>query len=176
MGKHANRGQYLEDWIEQANQVYNQKGKAIITKIPTPWKVQRNYSPYSKQYQINSAFPEKKSTVDFGGTAANQSIWFDVKATTNKTSFPLVNIHKHQIEYLEKVAQQGGKAFILIHSRETKKTWVLWIDQLLKFMGENKRKSIPFEWLETYCESVPKGFGIMLDYLPIILGRKEDDK
>src|SRR6476620_7946381 len=118
MTQHANRGQYLEEWIEQTNQVYNNKNMAIITKIPTPWKVQRSRSPYTKQYQINSAFPEKKSTVDFGGTASNQSIWFDVKATTNKTSFPLVNIHKHQIEYLEKVARQGGKAFILIHSRE----------------------------------------------------------
>ena len=175
MTKHANRGQYLEDWIEQTNQVYNVKGLAIITKIPTPWKIQRNYSPFTKQYQISGAFPEKKSTVDFGGTASNQSIWFDVKATTNKTSFPLVNIHKHQIDYLEKVAKQGGKAFILIHSRESKKTWILWIDQLFKFMTENKRKSIPFEWFETNCSEVKQGHGVMLDYLPIILRRNEDE-
>lgn len=166
---YANRGQYLEEWIEQANQIYNIKGLAIITKIPTPWKIHRNYSPYTKQYQISGAFPEKKSTVDFGGTASNQSIWFDVKATINKTSFPLGNIHKHQIEYLEKVAKQGGKAFMLIHSHESRKTWVLWVDQLIKFMAENKRKSIPFGWFEANCEEVPKGHGIILDYLPIVL-------
>lgn len=173
MTQHANRGQYLEEWIEQANRVYNTKNLAIITKIPTPWKIQRNHSPYTKQYQISGAYPEK-STVDFGGTASNQSIWFDVKATTNKTSFPLANIHKHQIEYLEKVAKQGGKAFILVHSRESKKTWVLWIDQFFKFKAESSRKSIPFEWFETNCEQVPSGYGVMLDYLPIILRRNEE--
>jgi recombination protein U len=173
MTRHANRGQYLEEWVDQTNITYNNKGLAVITKIPTPWKVQRKYSPITKQYTISGAFPEKKSTVDFGGTASNQSIWFDVKATTNKTSFPLANIHKHQIDYLESVRKQGGKAFILIHARESKKTWLLWIDQLFNFMAENKRKSIPFEWFETYCEEVPKGHGVMLDYLPIVLRRNE---
>jgi recombination protein U len=173
MKNHANRGQYLEKWVEQSNHMYNVKGKAIISKIPTPWKIQRKNSPYTKQYKITGAFPEQKSTVDFGGTASNLSIWFDVKATTNKTSFPLGNIHKHQTEYLQKVAKQGGKAFILIHSRESKKTWLLWIDQLLDFMEQNTRKSIPFEWLETYCEEVPRGKGIVLDYLPLVLRRNE---
>lgn len=168
--KHANRGKDFEDWIEQANMVYNHKNLAIITKIPTPWKVQRNYTPYNK-YQITSAFPESKSTVDFGGTASNFSIWFDAKATTNKTSFPLANIHKHQIDYLEKVAAQGGKGFFLIHSRVSKKTWLLWIDQLVKFIDQAGRKSIPFDWFEENCEEVKQGQGVILDYLPIVLRR-----
>lgn len=175
MTRHANRGKDFEDWIEQANSVYNHKGQAIITKIPTPWKVQRSYSPYNK-YQISNAYPEKKSTVDFGGTAANQSIWFDCKATTNKTSFPLANIHKHQTEYLEKVRKQGGKAFFLIHARELKKTWLLWIDQLFRFKAESGRKSIPFAWLDENCEEIKQGRGIMLDYLPAVLRRSEGGK
>jgi recombination protein U len=171
MTRYANRGQYLEEWIEQANRLYFIKNKAVINKIPTPWKIQRKYSPYTKTYQIYNAYPEAKSTVDFGGTASFQSIWFDVKSTKNKTSFPLSNIHKHQIEYLEKVADQGGKAFFLIYSEIRKKTWLLWIDQLFAFTGETKRKSIPFEWLETNCETVPKSNGIILDYLPLVLKR-----
>lgn len=172
MTRHANRGQYLEEWIEQANRVYLRKDKAIITKIPTPWKVQRKYSPYTKTYQISNAFPQAKSTVDFGGTASFQSIWFDVKTTKNKTNFPLANIHRHQIEYLQSVAKQGGKAFFLIHSEHLKKTWLLWIDQFFEFTGETKRKSIPFKWFGTHCEEVPKGQGIILDYLPLVLKRK----
>lgn len=172
MTRHANRGKDFEDWVEQANSVYNNKGQAIITKIPTPWKVQRNYTPYNK-YQISAAYPEKKSTVDFGGTASNFSIWFDCKATTNKTSFPLANIHKHQIEYLEKVAEQGGKGFFLIHSRLSQKTWLLWIDQLALFTAQTGRKSIPFGWLDENCEEVKKGRGIVLDYLPIVLRRNQ---
>jgi recombination protein U len=173
MTRHANRGQYLEEWIEQANRIYLTKNKAVITKIPTPWKVQRKYSPFTKTYQIFKAFPEAKSTVDFGGTASFQSIWFDVKSTKNKTNFPLSNIHKHQIEYLKNVAKQGGKAFFLIHSETLGTTWILWIDQLFKFTGETQRKSIPFEWFETNCDKVPKGKGIILDYLPLVLKRNE---
>lgn len=171
---HANRGKYLEEWIEHTNQVYNNKGLALITKIPTPWIIQRKFSPYTKQYQISGAFPEKKSTVDFGGIASAQSIWFDVKATTNKTSFPLKNIHKHQVEYLEKVAKHGGKAFILIHFREWNKTWLLWIDQLLNFIAASNRKSLPLDWFEANCEIVAKGQGVMLDYLPIVLRRNDE--
>jgi len=168
---YANRGKHLEEWVEQANQVYNNKGLAIITKIPTPWKVKRNYTPYTKQYQITGAFPEKKSTVDFGGTASKCSIWFDVKTTNHETNFRLANIHSHQIEYLHSVAKCGGKAFILIHSTFLKKTWMLWIDQLLDFIAMGTRKSIPFEWLNAHCAEVKQGNGVILDYLPIVLGR-----
>lgn len=170
---HANRGKYFEEWIEQANRYYNQRGLAVINKIPTPWKILRKYNPYTKQYSISTAFPESKSTVDFGGTASSQSIWFDVKATQHRTSFPLSNIHMHQREYLSKVASQGGKAFILIHSGELKKTWLLWIDQLVYFMANNKRKSLSFEWLNKNCEEVQASQGIILDYLPLVLGRNE---
>lgn len=169
----ANRGKYLEEWVEQTNQVYNEKGLAVINKIPTPWKVLRKFSPYKKQYTISGAFPEKKSTVDFGGTAQKWSVWFDVKSTTNKTAFPFGNIYGHQLKYLEQVHEQGGKAFILIHATLLKKTWVLWIDDLLKFMSDYSRKSIPFEWFDVYCEEVKQGNGVMLDYLPKILNRKE---
>jgi recombination protein U len=171
--QHANRGKYLEDWIEQANQIYNAKGLAVINKIPTPWKIQRNFQPFTKQYTISHAYPDKKSTVDFGGTAQKYSVWFDVKATTNKTSFPLKNIHDHQIEYLEKVAAQGGKAFLIVHFRELNKTWLLWIDQLFKFIGEMDRKSIPVEWFQENCEEVRAGNSVTLDYLPIVLRRND---
>lgn len=175
MTQHANRGKYLEDWIEQTNQVYNNKGLAIINKIPTPWKIQRNYTPFTKQYKISGAFPEKKSTVDFGGTASKQSIWFDVKATKNKTSFPLANIYGHQKEYLQKVAKQGGKAFVLIHFTELKKTWLLWIDQLINFIAHSGRKSIPVGWFEANCDEIKKGQGVMLDYLPTVLRRNHEE-
>jgi recombination protein U len=168
----ANRGKYFEDWVDMSNAHYNAKGMAVITKIPTPWKVQRKYSPFKKTYEIANAFPEKKSTVDFGGTAAKMSIWFDVKVTTNKTSFPLANIHKHQIDYLRSVHEQGGKAFLMIHSEVHKRTWLIWIDVLIDFMETNTRKSILFSWMDTHCSEVKSNNGIILDYLPLILQKE----
>lgn len=165
----ANRGKYLEEWVEQANQTYNARKQAIITKIPTPWKVQRNFKPYTKQYEISYAYPEKKSTVDFGGTASNKSIWFDVKVTKHASNFPLRNIHEHQIEYLRQVDEQGGKAFILVHSEHLQRTWLLWIKDLLHFISTETRKSLTFQWLDEHCSVVSSNTGIILDYLSIVL-------
>jgi recombination protein U len=163
----ANRGKYFEEWIDLANAVYQTREMAIITKIPTPWNVQRKYSPYNKTYEIAYAFP-KQSIVDFGGTARTKSIWFDAKVTKQKCSFPLKNIHAHQIDYLTAVHKQGGKAFFLIHSETLQKTWLLWIDDLLAFMKTYERKSIPFDWLDEYCKIIEVRNGC-LDYLPIVL-------
>lgn len=169
MATTANRGKYLEDWVEQANQTYNARKQAVITKIPTPWKVQRNFKPYTKQYEINYAYPEKKSTVDFGGTAASKSIWFDVKVTKQATNFPLRNIHEHQLDYLRQVHEQGGKAFILIHSEYINRTWLLWVQDLLNFIATQTRKSLSWDWLDSHCAVVPCRNDIILDYLPIVL-------
>jgi recombination protein U len=164
----ANRGKYFEEWIDMANAVYHTRGMAVINKIPTPWKVQRKYSPYNKTYEIAYAFAESKSTVDFGGTAQKHSVWFDAKVTKQKCSFPLKNIHKHQIDYLKDVHKQGGKAFFLMHSEILQKTWLLWIDDLIAFMNTYDRKSIPFDWLDEYCKIIEMRNGC-LDYLPIVL-------
>lgn len=166
-----NRGKYFEDWIDQSNAIYQTKGKAIIKKIPTPWQVQRKYNMYKKSYEIAYAYPSK-STVDFGGTANKQSIWFDAKVTQLKSRFPLKNIHEHQIDYLKAVNEQGGKAFLLIHSEYLKKTWLLWIDDLLYFMKTNTQKSLPFKWLDEHCSLVESKNGIILDYLPIVFERE----
>lgn len=168
-----NRGRYLEEWINESNAIYEKEGRAIITKIPTPWQVQRKYSPYKKTYEIAFAFPQAKSTVDFGGTAGKRSIWFDAKATTQKYNFPLKNIHKHQIEYLKKVQEQGGRAFFLIHSEELRRTWLLWINDLLGFMDTNTRKSIPFTWFDEHCAIIHSNGAIILDYLSEVFKQRE---
>jgi len=67
------------------------------------------------------------------------------------------------------VHEQGGKAFILIHSEHLKKTWLLWITDLFDFISTETRKSLTFEWLQANCEEVKSSRGIILDYLPIVL-------
>lgn len=169
----VNRGRFYEEWIDQANQVYEAKGLAVIKKIPTPWQVQRKYNQYKRTYEIAYAFPERKSTVDFGGTASAQSIWFDAKVTENKTSFPLKNIHDHQVDYLEKVYKQGGMAFFLVHFTAHNKSFLLWLSDLFKFRAISARKSIPYSWFEENCEVISSGNGVTLDYLPAVLSRKD---
>jgi len=160
-----NQGQEFEQVIEWANMAYYLKREAVIQKIAVPWKVERRFDYVSNSNTIVSAYPEKKSTVDFGGTARGFSIWFDAKATKNKTNFPLANLKSHQIDYLQRVHEQGGKAFWLIFSQTENKTWLLWQHMLDKFMEDYKRKSIPFSWLD---ENAPKCYPSKdnaLDYL-----------
>lgn len=166
---HSHFGAVFEEMVEWANKAYEVRGQAVIQKIPTPWKVKRGYNSKTKKQEIFSAFPEKKSTVDFGGTASGRSIWFDAKTSKNKTSFPIQNIEPHQITFLQKVRQQNGLAFFLIFSLVRNKTWVLWIDQFMEFVETETRKSIPFDWLDINCPTVQSRNGIIIDYLPIIL-------
>jgi recombination protein U len=158
-------GQAFEDLIDWANHQYYERGKAVIQKIPTPWKVERKYSPMTGRLEIVSAYPEQKSTVDFGGTAQGKSIWFDAKTTKNKTSFPLKNIKSHQIEFLRQVHEHGGIAFLLIFSLAENKTWFLRILDLLVFMEQEKRKSLSFQWLDEKAPLIYSHEGIVLDYL-----------
>lgn len=90
----ANRGRSFEQLIEHSNKQYQTKGKALIQKVPTPWKVIR------RGKQIVSAHPAEKSTVDFVGVADGKAIAFDAKSTRELTRFPLSNIEVHQMVFL----------------------------------------------------------------------------
>jgi penicillin-binding protein-related factor A (putative recombinase) len=44
---------------------------------------------------------------------------------------------------------------------------------LLNFLEHEKRKSIPFTWMDQHCGKVKANTGIVLDYLPLVLMRRE---
>lgn len=155
---HANRGMGLESLIEYANAQYAAKGIAQIQKVSTPWKVIR------KGKQIVSAFPEKKSTVDFIGIQKGNAIAFDAKSTENKTSFPLSNVEQHQIDFMNNWEEQGGTAFLLIEFKVHKEIYFLPMIHLNLWFSSPDRKSIPYtffnkRWL------ISQGDGVVLDYL-----------
>ena len=165
-----NQGQEFEQVIEWANMAYYLKREAVIQKIAVPWKVERRFdyvSTYSNT--IVSAYPEEKSTVDFGGTAQGKSIWFDAKTTKNKTNFPLNNMKPHQIEFLQRVVEQGGIGFWLIFSQPENKTWILYQSKLDEFLKDYSRKSIPYTWLDENCPKVYPSKDNALDYLAEVL-------
>lgn len=164
-----NQGQEFEQVIEWANMAYYLKREAVIQKIPVPWKVERRFDYVSNTNTIVSAYPEKKSTVDFGGTAKGKSIWFDAKTTKNKTNFPLNNMKPHQIEFLQRVHEQGGIAFWLIFSQPENSTWVLYQSKLDEFLKDYTRKSIPYTWLNENCPKVYPSKDNALDYLAEVL-------
>ncbi|MGV2927193.1 Holliday junction resolvase RecU [Macrococcus capreoli] len=108
--KQGFRGRWLEDMIDNTNKMYAHRNIALITKVPTPTQVVRSNG------KIVGARYEKKSTVDFNGILDDgRYIAFDTKEC-QKPAFSFSAVLSHQVEYLKKVKEMNGEAFILIFS------------------------------------------------------------
>lgn len=130
------RGSSLEDIINFTNEMYRQKGLALIQKIPTP------ITPVeiSKEKRtITLAYFDQQSTVDYIGVVQGIPICFDAKDTAQK-SLPIQNIHEHQIQFMSEFQTQKGISFLLVH-----------------FSEFNTYHFLPFDVLNTYWENAQKG-------------------
>jgi recombination protein U len=166
----ANKGKTFEEVIEYQNTLYTNRGVSTVQKIPTPWVVQRRYG------QIVSAYPEKKSTVDYRGAVRlidgkTYAISFDAKETSNESGLPLRNIEQHQIDFIKNALSVGELAFIVcsivslnkfffIHGLHVLKKYELWQQN----KGKKGYNNIPI------CEMVeiPSTPGNICDYLAIL--------
>nr|WP_275667882.1 Holliday junction resolvase RecU [Paenibacillus oryzisoli] len=155
---HANRGMGLETLIEYANQQYAAKGIAQIQKVATPWKVVRNGK------RIVSAFPEKKSTVDFLGVYKGMAIAFDAKQTENKTRFPLANIEQHQIDFMIDWEKNGGIAFVIIDFKSHGQIFLMNLQEFV-IASSLYGSSIPYKHFTQCIREVHHENGIVFDYL-----------
>ncbi len=153
----ANRGMVLENDINVTNEYYIEKGIALIYKKPTPIKITKvNYD----KSKIVEAFFESPSTLDYNGLYKGKYIEFDAKETQSKTSFALVNIHSHQLEHIKKVYKLDGVVFLIIRFVLLNETYILMGRDLLDFLNNNTRKSIPYSYIKE------KGYIIELKYIP----------
>ena len=92
------------------NEHYRQQKLALIQKIPTPiTPVEIDQSTR----HITLAYFEKQSTVDYIGAVQGIPVCFDAKECAVKT-FPIMNIHEHQVKFMEDFEKQGGISFILL--------------------------------------------------------------
>lgn len=145
------RGSTLEDLINRTNESYREKKLALIQKVPTP------ITPVSidkESRHITLAYFEQKSTVDYIGAVQGIPICFDAKECAVKT-FPLQNIHPHQIFFMKEFEEQGGISFIILSFTSFNEIYYLPFDQVYHFwkrMEEGGRKSFTYdevdkEWL-----------------------------
>lgn len=105
------RGSTLEEMINRTNEQYRDKHLALIQKVPTPItpiKIDK------ESRHITLAYFEKKSTVDYIGAVQGIPVCFDAKECKTD-SFPLANIHEHQVTFMKDFEQQGGISFLLLY-------------------------------------------------------------
>ena len=162
---YANRGMTLESDINQTNEYYNLHNIALVYKKPTPIKVVQVEYPKNK---IREAYFNEPSTLDYNGVYRGKYLEFDAKETQSKTSFPLSNIHKHQLEHIRKVLFFGGIAYLIVRFATIDKTYLLLGEDLLEFIEQNDRKSIPLDYFETRGFIIEYKYTPRLDYIKII--------
>lgn len=141
------RGSTLEEMVNKTNEYYLDRGLALIQKIPTPItpvKMDKDHR------QITLAYFEKRSTVDYIGAVQGIPVCFDAKECVADT-FPLQNVHEHQVEFMRNFEKQAGIAFLIIYYSERNELYYMRFEELLKFWERGVsggRKSIRYEELD----------------------------
>ena len=176
--KYDNRGMGLENDINITNQYYIDKKKAYIYKKPTPIQVTKiDYR--NNSMVIKEGYFKEPSTTDYNGLYDGKYIDFEAKETNSKTSFPLSNIHKHQILHIKNIVDNGGIGFLIVRFNKMNKNYLLLGEDLIDFLIKNKRKSIPVDYFEKKGFLILDGYMPRIDYLKVIddiLGGSEDGK
>lgn len=124
------RGSTLEELVNRTNEQYREKGLALIQKVPTP------ITPIEidkDNRHITLAYFEKKSTVDYIGAVQGIPVCFDAKESHSDT-FPLANIHEHQVNFMRDFERQEGIAFLLIYFSTNDSYYYMRLAELEKFL------------------------------------------
>lgn len=162
-----NRGMNLEGDINLTNKYYIDNNIAFIYKKPTPIQVTK--VDYSKNNAvIKEAYFKEPSTTDYNGLYKGKYIDFEAKETENSTSFPLNNIHNHQIEHIKNIVNNGGLGFLIVRFNKLNKTFLLWGCDLISFIKNNSRKSIPLDYFNEKAYLIEEKYIPRVDYLKII--------
>lgn len=157
------RGSTLEDLLNRTNEKYLENNLALIQKIPTPI-TPINIEKESRH--ITLAYFDQKSTVDYIGVVQGIPVCFDAKEC-NTDTFPLANIHEHQVEFMRHFEAQNGISFILISYTQKNEFYYLRFQDLLRFWkraAEGGRKSFRYEELDPEY-FLPKVPGVLVPYL-----------
>ena len=159
------RGSILEAIINETNAEYQSSGLSVIQKVPTP------ITPVeidSTSRHITLAYFDKKSTVDYIGVVQGIPVCFDAKESASDT-FPLQNIHKHQMQFMEDFEKQDGISFFILYFTQRDIYYYLRFEEAAGFwnrMLEGGRKSFRLEELDE--EFFFRSESIFLPYLEML--------
>ncbi len=162
---YKNRGMDLEEELNLSNEYYIEIDKAYIYKKPTPIGVANvSYNLHGKV--IEKGYFKEQSTLDYNGLYRGKYIEFEAKVTQNKTSFPLANIHHHQINHIRNILRHQGIVFLIIKINDL--VYLLKGFDFIEFIDNNNRKSIPYSFIQNTGYLIKYGYRPPLDYLKVV--------
>lgn len=164
------RGSTLEDLINRTIGHYREKSLALIQKVPTP------ITPINidkSTRHITLAYFDKKSTVDYIGVVQGVPVCFDAKECATDT-FPLQNIHEHQVDFMGEFEKQDGISFLIIFFSHRNLYYYMRYEEMMKFwnrMVDGGRKSFLLSELDERFY-LPAGTGNI--FVPFLEGIQKD--
>lgn len=162
---YGSRGMSLEEQLNQANTYYNQHKIAVIHKKPTPIQVVKVDYPKRSAARITEAYYRHASTTDYNGVYLGRYIDFEAKETKNKTSFPLQNLPKHQLDHMAACHEQGGIVFIIISFKVHQEVYLLPFSKIQTFLTKHTNHSIPYNYIKEHGYICQQGYQPPIDYL-----------
>ena len=160
-----NRGMNLEEDLNSTNNYYIDKGIAYIYKKPTPIKLVKVDKKLGK---ISEAYFDSPSTTDYNGIYKGYYIDYEAKETENAKGFPLINIHKHQIQHIRNIDKEKGICFLIVRFNKVNKTYLLEAKDFIYFIDNIKKSIIPISYFEDKGYNIKDKFIPRIDYLEIV--------
>ncbi|WP_232188938.1 Holliday junction resolvase RecU [Mammaliicoccus sciuri] len=169
--QYGKRGMRLEEEIDKSNEYFRLENIAVIHKKPTPIQIVDVDYPKRQKAVIKEAYFRKPSTTDYNGVYNGYYIDFEAKETKNKTSFPLNNIHDHQVSHMEQVLNQKGICFLLIKFSYHDSVFLLPFRKFMVYWDRYKsggKKSITLKEIENDGYLIPIQFKPRINYISIV--------
>lgn len=165
---YSNRGMGLEEDINLSNEYYLEHDIAVIYKKPTPISVTKVEYLSNKTALIKEAFYKSPSTTDYNGIYKGKYIDFEAKETNSKTSFPLSNIHPHQIKHIERIIKHKGYSFLIIRFNLLNETYLLNGKDFIEYISSSSRKSIEYKYIKEKGYLLKEKYTPRIDYISVV--------
>lgn len=165
---YGNRGMGLEKDLNETNNYYLVNNIANIHKKPTSITIARVDYPSRYEAVIKEAYFKTPSTTDYNGIYKGKYIDFEAKETNSKTSFPLSNIHGHQINHLKSIIEMGGIGFLIIRFKSFNETYYLDGKTFIEFIENTNKKSIGINFIREKGFLIKDKLRPRVDYLEIV--------
>ena len=153
----------LESELNESNRYYLEKDIAVIYKKPTPVKVVKQVNS-----KVINAYFEKPSTTDYNGLYKGKYIDYEAKETKSTTSFPLFNIHAHQINHIRNVIKHEGICFLIVRFTLLNETYLLFGKDFIEFIDKSDRKSVPLSYFKEKGYLIKDKLAPRVDYIEVL--------